>query len=500
MKKKLILSSFLGLFGFNCSIYAADLIDVYREALHKDPTYLAAYSTMLSNQEALPQSRSNLLPHIKGKANTFANYLDIFSTQNINNFSLAFMQGDFHPKTHEYSLNITQSVFNFSYWMQYKKSSYVFKQAAATFSAATQDLILRVAKAYLDALYSQDVLIYTQIQKMAYARDLYNARWRFKVGIDTMTSVYNAEAAYDSSVAREISAQNNMTNSLEALRRLTGVLYESIDGLKIELPLINPDPEDQEEWVEIAKRQNQTLLASYYAREAARTEIKVKEGGHLPTLDATASYGNYKIPFIGFNEGQVGVELNLPIYTGGYVVSQVRQARDDFVTSSSEMLKDYRTATYDARESFNNVISGIKIVEADRVAMHSAESSLDSTEESYKAGFRSIFDVLDAQNHLYNVRTTYAQDLYNYLLDTLRLKLAAGTLSPSDLININQWLHGKDQRNLKKYLLSKNNFKNENSENELELLDSHEYNPNISLKNDDSLINEIKKKFLDIDF
>ena len=268
------------------------------------------------------------------------------------------------------------------------------------------------------------------------------------MGLDNITSVYNAQAAYDAILAQVIAAQNTLTNSQEALRQLTGIYYPYIEGLKIELPLIKPLPMDVNQWVAASERYNQPLIAAEYAARAAQALIKANFGNHLPTVSAVGSYSRYKGTSFGtenLDTGIIGLQLNVPIFQGGLVNSQVRQAEDDYATSSANVQNAYLQASVSTRQNFNNVMSGISKVIADCAAIVSAQSSVDSTEESFKVGTRTIVDVLLAQQQLFQANTSYATDEYTYLLSTLQLKQSAGTLCPHDLCLINAWLHGPKQ-------------------------------------------------------
>lgn len=447
----------LALVAFSSRAFATDLIEVYEQAITCDPTYQQAWSTMLANTELLPQSFATLLPQISGTANSTWNYIHVFSESGFNN-TATLLPGEFSPlgtfkfNTNNYTLTLNQTIINFTNWMQVKQNSYVSKQAVATFRAASQDLMVRVATAYLNVLQAQDTLTATEAQKLANAMELDQTKQRYNVGLDAITSVYNAQAAYDAIVASEIAAKNTLRNNLEALRQLTGRYYPCIEGLKIPLPLIKPNPLNVDLWVCTGENYNQTLLATRYAAEAARAAIKAFFGGHLPTLNAVATWGRTRDEFSIFNQGTIGVQLNMPIYQGGFVNSQVRQAKDQYATAVALMVNSHRQTIVNVRQNFNNVFSGISKVEADRAAILSSQSSLDSTLESFKVGTRTIVDVLIAQQQLYQQRLILAQDAYAYLTSTLLLKQAAGTLCPKDLAQIDSWLHGPDRRNIARYL------------------------------------------------
>lgn len=446
--KKYLLTLVLG-----CSVtpvWAADLMDVYQQAAQSDPVYQAAVSTRLSNREALPQSIAVLLPNISGTANTTGNRTAAAGSVNPNK-----PDGTYHYNSKGYTLTLNQPLINFSDWMQVSQAHYTAKEADATLAAAAQDLIMRVAQAYFNVLYAQDNLRYVQAEKAAYARQLDQEKARYSVGLDAITSVYNAQASYDAAVASEITAQNTLHDNQEALRQLTGQIYPSLDVLKIELPLLTPQPNNVEQWVDTATQHNAQLIASTYTMEAARQNIKINFGDHLPTLSAVGAYGRTSSngpssTGAGNEDGRtIGLQLSVPIFSGGATSSQVRKAQDDFQTASANRENQYRQTMVTTRQKFNDVLAGISKVDADRQAILSAQSSLDSTEESFKVGTRTIVDVLNAEQALYQAKSNYSQDEYSYLVNTLLLKQAAGTLGPNDLVAINHWLHGANQRDEK---------------------------------------------------
>lgn len=441
------------LFGFSLQTMAADLMDVFKQSISCDPTYQEAWSTMMANTEFLPQSFATLLPQISGTANSTYNYFNFLEVAGADNNPLTDSPlGVFKFNTNNYTLTLSQTIFNFTNWMQVKQNSYVSKQAVATFRAASQDLMIRVATAYLNVLQAQDTLTATEAQKLANAMELDQTKQRYNVGLDAITSVYNAQAAYDAIVAREIEAKNILQNNLEALRQLTGCFYPRIEGLKIPMPLIKPNPLNVDLWVCTGENYNQELLATRYGSLAAQAAIKAFFGGHLPTLSTVATWGRTKDQFTMYNQGSIGLQLNVPIYQGGFVNSQVRQAKDQYAAAVAKMVDAHRQTIVNTRQEFNNVFSGISKVQADRASILSAQSSLDSTLESFKVGTRTIVDVLIAQQQLYQQRLILAQDAYAYLLSTLKLKQAAGTLCPTDLMEINCWLHGPDRRGISAYL------------------------------------------------
>jgi outer membrane protein len=423
------------------SASATDLMDIYLKSVRCDPVFEAARATRLENREAIPQSLAGLLPNLSATANTTINVSDIVNIKGVPNPLNVF--GTVKYNQNGYSVTLTQPIVAPVNWMQVSAAKAQGKQADATFAAAAQDLMIRVARAYFAVLFAQDDLTYTEAEQAANARQLDQVKERFNVGLDPITSVYNAQASYDAVSARLIAAKNTLRDNLEALRRLTGERYDSIEGFKMAIPLQTPKPMDVDQWVNASRNMNLPFLASRYAVAAARSNVKVNFAGHFPTLNAVGNvsrtYG-IALGLLDTNNAYAGLQLTVPIFQGGYVSSRTRQAEDQYAAAAAEMVDAYRKATVDTRQRFDDVMSGISQVKADKQAIFSAQSSVDSTEESFKAGVRTIVDVLIAQRQLFQTERDYARDEYNYLLNTLLLKQAAGTLSPMDLAKINCWL------------------------------------------------------------
>lgn len=427
----------VALLGLPTLASAADLMEVYNQALQSDAKFQSAYANYLSIKENVPIARAGLLPLLTAQ-DTLQNTKSYNSAANPNNTGF---------QTNTYALNLTQPIFNFSNWAKLKQASATVKQAQATYDAAAQDLMIRVAKAYFAVLAAEDSLRFTRAEKMATAKQLDQAKQRYKVGLDAITSVYDAQASYDLIVAQEIAAQNDVVNRREELREITNTFYNELAGLKDQLPLITPQPANPEDWVETAKRQNFTLAASRYAVDAAKQGVNVNFSGHLPTLNATAGYNgstqkdrvNNGLQ-VDTNGSAVGLQLNVPLFAGGSVVAQTRQAQYTYQKALADLEDNYRRTLDLTRQAFNSINAYISKIKADKQAIVSNESSLRSTEAAFKVGTRTIVDVLLAQKNLFQAQRLYASDQYQYITSILSLKQAAGTLSPADLQEINNWL------------------------------------------------------------
>ncbi len=440
--KKILFGVVTSLVFVKCA-YADDLLQVYQQALENDPVIQAAKATRDASMEALPQSVATLLPNIGATAQTSS----VHTSERAASFAAGGRgAGDDNSfNQHDYTLRLTQPIFNFQSWMQVRAASAASKQAQATYNAALQNLIVRVATAYFNVLNAQDALQYTAAQEAAVANQLKQIKERYQVGLDTMTNVYQAQADYDSLVAARIAAQNNVQNNMEALRVITGRTYDSLKPLSSEVPLISPEPASPELWIEAGEKNNWTLLAARYATEAAKENIRVSYAGHFPTVNAVGSYQNGNdVGVAPVNktqwESDVGVQVSLPLFQGGAVVSQTRQAQDNYVAAGDQMESSRRQTVLQVQQSYNNVVAGISKIDADKIAVTSSASALDSTQAGYKAGTKTLLDVLTAEQNVYQARTNLAADLYSYINNTLALKQAAGSLSGADVVGVNHWL------------------------------------------------------------
>jgi len=413
---------------------ADDLVSVYRLALEADPAYQAAIAAHAAALEILPQSRAALLPRLGLSADVSRNRYDPRN------------DGDVSYATNKtYSLGLRQPVYQRQSFVQLEQADSQIAQADAELLAARQDLILRAATRYFLVLGAQDNLEFVQADKEAIGRTLDQAQQRFEVGLAAITDTLEAQARYDIAVSDEINAEKLLADTREALRELTGELPGIPEILQPEIPLLTPDPADQEQWVSAAIEQNPLVQAARAATETAKQEIEVQRSGHYPSLDATADYSYRDTEFGGVstlerNDGAIGLEFTLPLYQGGLVSSRTRQSRDLYNQAMEEQLLQLRAAERQTRDNYRGVISGISKVRALKNAVLSNEKAVEAAEAGFEVGTRTIVDVLDAQRELLRARRDHARSRYDYLLDTLRLKQATGILEESDLAQINEWL------------------------------------------------------------
>lgn len=422
------------------SANATDLMDIYQQALENDPVFKEAYDTYMSSREAIPQARASLYPQLT------------INSQVARNITNTKVGGGLVTNTYnnnQWQVTATQAVFNFEAWAAVKQANASVKAAQANFNDAAQDLIIRTAKAYFEILLARDTLDFAEAKKRANKRQLDQATQRFKVGVDAITSVYEAQAAYDQSIAEVIAARNNKINQNENLRKLTNHVYKELAMLRnSRIPLITPEPNDANQWIDAGLKQNYKLYYFKYTLEAARENIKSQSAAGWPNLYIQGSANQYNNDgsqanvFVPTRQSNASLALavNFPVLQGGLVESKTRQAQYNFETASEQLQQNYRDVVVNTRIAYNTIIDGISKVKADRQTVISQRNSLESTEAQFEVGTRTMVDVVNAQQRLFDAQRQLASDQYGLINALLTLKYLAGTLNVNDLEQINSWL------------------------------------------------------------
>lgn len=418
------------------SASADGLMTIYEQALHADPSYRIAEGTYQSAIEAEPLALAALLPSVN-----FEGELDHTVTQNYQ------PTGSTTTSAGVLTLSVTQSIFDEKNWRTLKSAKSSVQAARATYLAASQDLMLRVAKAYFAALEANQVWWYSKIQTQALSKQLAQSRERYQVGLDPVTSVQETQAQYDAAVADELAAYNAMSIALEDLRALTGTTYQDLHALNEKrLSLLGPNPSDQAVWVQQALQQNYDLQAAQQTAKAAHETVLASFGAHLPVVSASGSYTytHYLDKATSTGARRTGVPsvdltVDLPIYSGGALSANDRQAIANEVVSQATAERTRREVMNSARRSYFGVMAGVSQVRATRQAVVSSEMALQSMRSSYDVGVRDLTDVLDAQSVLYEAQKDYTKQVYAYLTALLELKKAAGTLSQKDIMVMSSW-------------------------------------------------------------
>jgi len=421
------------------AVMAEDLLDVFAMSLKTDPQLLAESSSRQAVAELESQAKALFLPQVGLSANAGRVWQDTSSSQN-------FVSGKRQSDEHGYSLSITQPLYRRQNFVQREQADIAIESAQASYQIVEQALIVRVAERYFDALGRDDDVTFAIAEREAITQQLEQTQQRFDVGLATITDVVESQAAYDLANASVISAENELANSRERLRETSGSYSQSLSQLKPESPLVSPEPENIDEWSNVALSQNPSLLVAKSAVDNAGQNIELQKTGHYPTLDIVGqkSYNSQSDSSFGgsskTDQESIGLQFNLPIYSGGSVQSKTRESEHRLNQAMQNEEQQRRSVVRQSRESYNGVISGISRVKALKQAVASNEKALESTEAGYEVGTRTTVDVLNVRRDLFRARRDYASSRYDYILSSLRLKQAAGTISVDDLNKINQWL------------------------------------------------------------
>jgi outer membrane protein len=451
IKPKLLCLVAAGL--FSAPAWAVDLVGVYELALKNDPRLRAAEYRREATGENKAIARANLLPQIGvggtwSRGDTETDFPNPFPPPD-----RRVVESDID--TDAYGAELRQSLYRQANYEALDVARGQISQADAVYQIAFQDFLLRVSENYFLVLTLTDGVTFAEAEERAFQRQFEQAEQRFEVGLTAVTDVHEARASYDNARARAIVARNDLEDAKEALRELTAQYFEEYDALQEVLPLVEPDPANAQGWVERALQTNPSVLSSRAAMEVAEANMRLARAGHFPTLDLVGTYNRfnnnkylYTDPVTGLQatgsleneDAQIQVQFRLPIYEGGRVSAQTRQAHFLLDAAGQDLDDAQRGIVRQAENAYRAVLAGIQEVEAFEQARISAESALEATQAGFEVGTRTIVDVLLAQQRFYGAQRDNSVARHTYILDHLRLKAAAGMLGEGDLQQVNQIL------------------------------------------------------------
>ena len=420
---------------------AQDLVSVYQQASQEDPQLERAREALAAVQETQTQASAALfLPEAIASANVNKDTQSVqFSGAGATgaNGRSSFMTGG-------YTLTLTQPILHYDRIIAWQQADSRIAQAEAEFAVAEIALLLRVAERYFEVLTATENVQFAKAQQDTLARGLKETRQRQAVGYLAMTDVQEAQAGFDRAVADAVDAEHQLRDAKESLQEVTGTQTDQLAALRDDMPLIPPDPADEERWVSQALAQNLGLLVSEQAAQIAKATIDIQKAGHLPTLDAIGSRSfstsGGRFGSADIEDTVVGLTLNVPLYQGGRVNSKTREAEHRYREAQSKLKQDQRTVHRSASKAFLGVVSGVSRVKALQQTLSSSQIGLAATQAGFRAGRRTALDVIVSERERLRAQKDYARARYDYLLDTLRLKQSVGTLSPEDLVKVNTWL------------------------------------------------------------
>lgn len=418
-------------------VHAADLLSVYQRAEAEDAEFAQAQARFEAAEQQWPQARAAVLPQV----NASASRSEVDNTDEISGNSTSFDQ-------ERYQLELTQTLFDWSAFANLDRADAAVARAEADLATARQELIVRVAEAYFDVLTARDGLRFAQAEKRAVERQLEQARERFEVGLIPITDVKEAQASFDLAVSRELEAQNELDRAREALRRIVGRRTSALEDVDEELPLKPPEPPEPNAWVDRAVEQNPDLLAARSATEAARHGLREARGGYYPEVELFARRSHTDSSFTQAGQvvpseetdDEIGVQLTWNLFAGGRTSARSGEARAEFQEAQAAFTDARRGVQQRTRDSFRAVETSLAQVRALRQAVESNRSRVEATRSGFEVGTRTSVDVLNAVRDLYRAQSDLSEARYDYIVNRLRLKRAAGALTVEDVRRVNGWL------------------------------------------------------------
>ncbi len=448
---------------------AEDLLDIYELALQYDPVLREAEARYLARLQAKPQARSAVLPSLSLGVGSSTSHSE--DPNRPTNFATGqpdpnILSTEVDRDGDNWSIRLNQTVFDWGQFLALKQADKIVAQAETDYQVARQDLLVRVAQSYFFVLAAEDTLASEVAAREAIGRQLDQAERRFEVGLIAITDVQEAQAGYDQAIASEIGAQQNLATSHEFLREIIGESIVDLAGPADELPLQRPDPADAEAWVQTALDQNLVLISSRIASDIALDDVSIQRSVRLPRLSLSGSFGESGSQTTRINNilanapclqnppcpplsspsrtdsesYSIGLNFTIPIYEGGFNSSRIQQSVYQHRASLEALERVARATERETRDAYLGVISEISRVTALRQAVQSSQTALRATEAGFEVGTRTTVDVLVSQNNLRRAETNYARSRYDYILNGLRLKLAAGSLNVVDFEEASNWL------------------------------------------------------------
>ena len=487
--KRIQLSCLLLISCFSPFVSADNLSSIYQMALTNDPQWQAITESYKAEQEVKTQARSLLLPMVgavysKSRITQDAPNIGVGTDSNLNtqlqncfdinnqvtpdcnkNILNYILGGNSILQLNEkgtsqqsttvdnLTLQLTQPLFNLERWNQYKKASFIKSKLDSENELATQQFILRVAEAYFNTLKAAEDLDFAKKEEQGIGEQLQRSKQRYDAGISGLSEVREAQGAYDRSRTTVLLAQTVYEGVFENLNSTTNSQRSNLAKLREDFPVTNPQPEDEESWVQQALRSNKKIMSSFHLDQAARQEVVEKNARHAPTVDFIAGLSNIKTDngknaplgssgnlLSDTKRTTVGIQVTVPLYTGGLVSSQARQAASRSLAAHASLQAEQRAAVALTRNTYRSVINDVKRVDLAKKAVLSSQSALEATQSGYQTGTRNLFDILQAQRSVFAASREYSSARYDYIMHSLRLKQISGSLTKTDLAILDDWL------------------------------------------------------------
>ena len=427
------------------SAWALDFKTAYEAALQHDATILAERAAAQAAQERLPQALSQRRPSLSLSAGQNRNHLESQTANILGQRSVSERYYD----SNNAALQLRQPVYRPAILAQIKQARAQVQDADAVLDVNENDLLERVAQAYFDALLGQVQLDLASAQKTAFAAQLQSAQKGFAAGVGMRTDVDEAQARMDLAHAQVLQAQQALDLARRRLALLLGVpvaqLVQLADLDTQRFAPSAPVPTSAEQWIALAEESSPQLQALRARLRAAQAEVDKAQAGHKPTLDVVATVSRSDSDSVTsintvYKQKYVGVQLNVPLYSGGYVSSTVRQALAEVQRMQQTLEAAQRDLSNQVYEQFSAMTEGVLRIAALEQAVRSAQQALLSSQKSLQAGARTTVDVLNAEQQLTVAQRDLAQARYGYVLAHLKLQMLAGQERMANVDAVNRWL------------------------------------------------------------
>lgn len=430
---------------------ANELLRIYDLAVENDTQLQAAEGARQSIVGTVGQARGALLPQLNGtgtrtQGDSTKTYTVAGSSNQNNGVPV-----DSNDETTILQLQLRQALFDVAAWNRWQQADANAAAAEATYKIAEQTLALRVTEAYFNMLAAADSVRFADAEKKAVERSLELAKKRFEVGLSAITDVQEAQARYDLTVAQMIEAEQALSSAKVALAEITGMTDAKIIALQENIPLVGPNPDSVNDWLKTATESNLEILVARAQADAAKQGVEVSRAGHYPTLALIGEQRQLEdtsVTQFGPTDSDIdslsyGVQLNVPIFAGGSTQAGVNAAKGLHQQRVAELEGKRRSVERTTRNAYQGVIAGVSRVKALKQAVLSNTTALEASEVGLEVGARTAVDVLNAQRELYRAQRDYSRSRYDYLLNILRLKSAAGQLDKKDLGEIDALLNAE---------------------------------------------------------
>ncbi|MCX7121589.1 MAG: TolC family protein [Gammaproteobacteria bacterium] len=435
----ILISFFSSSLAFGAMAPGENIWLAYQDAVKNDPVFQQQKATLQETEEQVPSARAPLFPQL------------FLSAQLSHTYQNSKILGDSDYNSNQYAINFSQVLFNASAFNQLYQARLSVQAAVVLFSAQTQDLIVRFTRAYLAVLQARDMMDYAHSQKTFSKEFLRMLTRKRALKFATITEFEQAKQQYQLLCAQYETTKITYNQNLQSLSNITALVYPQFPALKKQFSLIHLSPDNAQPWVKLAKTQNLLLRSAQLQVRAAEQQIKTKKTDFLPTVSATTNYSDTNELSTQAAGGadetvratQTGISASWNFSQGGQTLSDIRKATAAYAQTTAAMQQQYLQAITNTENAFIGVQDGSLSVQASREAMQVGESGLQHVNRGFKAGVQSIFELLQAQNRLYEAQKQYTQNFYNYVMNTILLKQAAGTLSPNDVFTLNNYLYGK---------------------------------------------------------